>query len=226
MRLYDESSRATDLLATLNDPEVRLSYSQFGEDRLLEVLFHGRTSGFYVDIGAHHPRRISNTFLLHKAGWRGVNVDLSPALIAEFERERPGDINIVAALAESERDVTVRLFDEPAVNTVSDDKAAEYAAQWTVLSSQTVRTTTLARLLDSHLPAGQAVDLLTVDVEGLDLAVLRGNDWDRYRPQVLLVELDGLDLHNVDQHATVAYLKSVGYRLHAYMHISAFFTRV
>src|SRR5690554_6253894 len=72
----------------------RKSYSQEGEDILLEKLFEGKNDGFYVDVGAHHPRRFSNTYLLYRRGWRGINIDAMPGSMAEFRRLRGRDINL------------------------------------------------------------------------------------------------------------------------------------
>ena len=38
------------------------SFSQEGEDQILERLLDSNSNGFYVDIGAHHPIKFSNTY--------------------------------------------------------------------------------------------------------------------------------------------------------------------
>ena len=53
----------------------RYSFSQEGEDLLIDRMFDGQSVGFYVDVGAHHPTRFSNTYLLYLRGWRGINID-------------------------------------------------------------------------------------------------------------------------------------------------------
>src|SRR5215510_10661697 len=62
----------------------RTSFSQQGEDLILARLFEGQRRGFYVDVGAHHPRRFSNTFLLYRRGWRGLNIDAAPGSMRLF----------------------------------------------------------------------------------------------------------------------------------------------
>lgn len=71
-----------------------VSYSQNGEDILLEAIFYKQQKGFYVDVGAHHPIKYSNTFLLYKRGWRGINIDAMPGSMKTFAKYRKGDINI------------------------------------------------------------------------------------------------------------------------------------
>ena len=72
----------------------QIHYSQNGEDIILKSLFPADYKGFYIDVGAHHPYRISNTYLLHQQGWSGINIDPNPETIAFFNRARPNDINI------------------------------------------------------------------------------------------------------------------------------------
>src|SRR5690242_3324544 len=64
------------------------SYSQEGEDRILHSIFETVADGFYVDIGAHHPKRFSNTYLFYQRGWRGINVDAMPGSMVRFKRVR------------------------------------------------------------------------------------------------------------------------------------------
>lgn len=216
---------ARDYWHVTSNPAAHISFSQFGEDLFLEVLFRHQQSGFYVDIGAHDPYRYSNTYCLFRKGWRGINVDMDKKLIARFAHERPNDINIVAAVSSQVEERRVRIFNDPAVNTMVDEKVRDYSRNWKVLEEQTVSTTTLKELLDQHCPVGVLPHLFNVDVEGLDLDVLRGNDWDKYRPEVVLVEIDKLNLNSAATHETVAYMQTQGYNLRSYIHISAFFVR-
>jgi hypothetical protein len=76
-------------------PFGRITYSQEGEDMVLARLFEGLgRPGFYVDIGAHHPVRFSNTFYFYRRGWHGVNVDALPGTAMLFQRMRPRDKTI------------------------------------------------------------------------------------------------------------------------------------
>lgn len=171
------------------DPYGRTSYAQEGEDLVLERIFGGAKQGFYVDVGAHHPLRFSNTYLLHRRGWRGINIDAMPGSMDSFRRLRPSDINVESAVALQDARLTYHVFKERALNTFDKDLAEQYVKSGlAVVSRLEVRARPLADLLGEHLPAGQGIDLLTVDVEGLDLDVLRSNDWQRFRPRVLIVE--------------------------------------
>jgi hypothetical protein len=61
-------------------------YSQEGEDLIASRLFPNQSTGFYVDIGAHHPTRFSNTYLLYTKGWRGINIDPLPGSKELFDK--------------------------------------------------------------------------------------------------------------------------------------------
>ena len=76
------------------DPWVRHSYSQDGEDMVLRKIFKNQKMGFYVDIGAHHPKRFSNTHLLYKKGWKGINIDATPGSMKLFNQLCPRDTNL------------------------------------------------------------------------------------------------------------------------------------
>ena len=76
-----------------------ISYSLQGEDMVLKELFADKNQGFYVDVGAHHPFRFSNTYLFYKKGWRGINIDAMPRSMELFDKFRPRDINIECGVA-------------------------------------------------------------------------------------------------------------------------------
>ncbi|MCW5198180.1 hypothetical protein VU06_00335 [Desulfobulbus sp. F3] len=82
-----------------------------------------RKKGFYIDIGAHHPKRFSNTFYFYRQGWHGINIDAMPRSMELFNKIRPRDINIEAAISDEKVELTYYMFDEPALNTLSKESA-------------------------------------------------------------------------------------------------------
>jgi len=168
------------------------SYSQEGEDMLLDRFLEDRSVGFYVDVGAHHPKRFSNTYRLYCRGWRGLNIDANPGSMTLFQKLRPRDINVEAGVSSTSRELTYYVFNDPALNTFSEQLAKERENKaYSIVNKVNVRTEPLWRLLDQHLPAGTKIDLMTIDVEGLDYDVLQSNDWTRYSPDFILVECLG-----------------------------------
>ena len=227
MHISGDFGPARHFLDLVANGNAFLSFSQFGEDRLIDVFFHNKvTPGIYVDVGAHHPERFSNTFLLHRKGWHGINIDGDPGNIELFTSARPNDINITAFLAERNKRVTFSKFSDTAVNTISDVTAIHYEKFWSVISRTEVETTTLASVLDDNLSENDEIDLLSIDVEGVDLQVLSGNDWSRYRPHLAVVEAEGLDISRAHDNEIVAFMTSKGYRLSGFIHVTAFFERL
>ena len=106
----------------------RRSYSQEGEDIVLESLLGGEARGFYVDIGAHHPARVSNTYRFYKRGWRGINVDAAPGSMNLFRQVRPKDINVEAAVGMGSQKLIFYVLDDDGLSTLDKDLAAERAA--------------------------------------------------------------------------------------------------
>jgi FkbM family methyltransferase len=192
-----------------------VSYSQQGEDMILHCLFQGHRAGFYVDVGAHHPSRFSNTYFFYLRGWRGINIDAMPGSMDAFRESRPEDINLECGVAEAPGRLTFYQFDEPAANGFSRELSEARAAEghFRLIGRTEVPARPLAEILSEHLPPGRSIDFLSVDAEGLDLEVLRSNDWSRYRPKVVVAEdSDALLLDDLGRSRIVEFLSGRGYR--------------
>ncbi|MCW5798241.1 MAG: FkbM family methyltransferase [Nitrospira sp.] len=198
-------------------PEVRWSYSQEGEDLVLSRLFENQRHGFYVDIGAHHPFRFSNTYLLSQRGWWGINVDPNPQAMQLFERLRRRDVNLTVGIAEQAGSRRYFQFNDPALNTFDEQLARQRETRdgYQLIGSTLVPVQPLRQVLEQHLPQGQAIDVLSVDAEGFDLNVIRSNDWDRFRPYCLLVETLQSSLTALETNTTHQYVSAHGYGLFA-----------
>ena len=190
-------------------PFSELSFSQEGEDMILRSLFEGRESGFYVDVGAHHPQRLSNTNHFYLSGWRGINIDAMPGSMEPFKRFRQRDTNLEIGVSESTETLTYYAFDEPAFNGFSQEIADRVtkSGKYKLLFDQTGPDTPAGRHIGRISSANQTIDFLTIDVEGLDQAVLRSNNWKKYLPVVILTET----LH-VPAASGAHFLRSLGYR--------------
>lgn len=211
-----------DTLELLGGSSKRTSYSQFGEDAIVQSLFADRLRsgkpGFYVDIGAFAPKTFSNTYALYKRGWRGINIDPTPGSMRAFEVMRRRDINLELAISEQEGTLTFfQMGLRSVLNTLSPEVAARYEKE-TGLQARPIKVSCvrLEQALERYVPPGTAIDLLSVDVEGLDLAVLKSNDWRRYRPEVLIVE-DHAFRPMATATETYDYLTGLGYELRAWV---------
>jgi len=191
------------------------SYSQEGEDILLTRLLGVRRQGFYVDVGAHHPRRFSNTFLFYKMGWRGINIEPSPVAIAEFNRLRPRDTNVAVGVGESKGELEYFEFDDPALNTFSEElmRKRERSTPYRMVNRKRIAVDRLDAVLRRTLPPDHKIDFLSIDTEDFDLQVLHSNDWQVYRPDFVLVEALDFVMLEAPTHPVQRFMSAVGYGL-------------
>lgn len=199
------------------DGHALKSYSQEGEDMILRRLFEKQKTGFYVDVGAHHPKRFSNTFFFYKKGWRGINIDAMPGSMKAFNRFRPRDINIEIPVSDRKQTLTYYAFNEPALNGFSKELSEERDGKgsYFIEFTKEIETSTLDEILREYLPNNQKIDFLSIDVEGLDFMVLKSNDFEVFRPKVILVEVLGSSLKSISDNEVTKYLKENGYDIYA-----------
>jgi FkbM family methyltransferase len=200
----------------------RTSYAQEGEDLILDRIFEQQAKGVYVDVGAHHPTRFSNTYRLYQRGWRGVNIDATPGSMKLFRLMRPRDTNLEVGVAATAGERDFYCFDEPALNTF-DEARAKSLDQYKVSAVRKVRCAPLSQLLREH--GIGAFDLLTVDAEGFDFEVLQTLDWDLTRPRVVLTEQFSRDMEGMVSTETHRYLHDRGYRMIAKTWNSVFYVQ-
>lgn len=203
------------VLDSISDVYATKSYSQEGEDMILRRIFEGEAKGYYVDVGAHHPRRYSNTNYFHGCGWSGINIEPNPDAIRLFQRDRPRDVNLQLGISDKSGSLTYHVFDEPALNTfdVSLAKSRVENTPYKIVKLIEIRVERLGDVLAAHLPAAQRIDFLSIDVEGLDFQVLQSNDWGRFRPRCVLVEALGTSLDGVRDTHVYAFMVRQGYEL-------------
>lgn len=197
------------------DEWMNISWSQEGEDLLLNRLFEVKHNGFYVDVGSHHPKRFSNTYFFYKRGWKGINIDPQPGSKLAFDKLRPRDINIETGIGITCEELTYYMFNEPALNGFSRDislkRSADSANDYKLIGTKKIRVSKLENILDEFLPKNQKIDFLSIDVEGLDLQVLKSNNWSKFRPQFVLAESLAEDLIFEEKSELVKYMESKGY---------------
>lgn len=178
----------------------KLSQAYEGEDIMLWRLFTEEIptkNGFYIDVGAFHPRQYSNTWLLRKKlGFHGMNIEPSDRGIKQFERRRKKDINLKVLCSYK---VGLLNFQEnktdPALSKICIPKNdAEVNFEWGY---------DLGSICGVYKVFN--IDLLSIDVEGYELAVLEGHDW-RISPKVIICELN--------DDVTETYILQKGYKLY------------
>ena len=210
------------------DPNMQpnLCYGQDGEDVILDRMLERQAVGFYVDVGAHHPVRFSNTYLFYQRGWRGINIDAMPGSMKKFEQLRPRDINIECGVAGNAGKLMYHRFNEPALNTFDAAEAQlKNKPPYQMIDAVEVSVERLDALLVRHLPARQRIDFLSVDVEGKDEEVLRSNDWSSFRPRFILAETLRTNMLSLGECPVVNFLRSVGYTPVCKAYNTSFFAR-
>lgn len=173
---------------------ARLSFSQQGEDL---VLYHAMTEllkidkPVYMDVGAAYPVRGNNTYLLYTTGAHGVLVEPNPALAKMLRTERPRDTVVEAGIGVTEQAEAdyYEIKGNAMLNTFSPEQVAVLQkGQTESVVERVVKMPLLNinRVIEQHL--GRAPDILSTDVEGLDLDILRTLDMTRFRPAVICAE--------------------------------------
>jgi FkbM family methyltransferase len=207
-------------------PDAKISFSQNGEDLILDALLEHRRSGFYVDVGCNHPTHISNSYRFYLRGWSGIAIDANREFASEWARIRPRDSFRVACVSDEPREVEFKIFDSRALSSIGGERFYDNDEHYRLVRVDRMQTQTLTDLLqDCRAPA--EFEFLSVDVEGHDFEVMRSLDFQRYSPEIILVELNGTDI-DVAQIAgsnMAQYLAQFSYQPIAALWSNVFFRR-
>jgi FkbM family methyltransferase len=210
--------------------DAQLSYAMEGEDLVLQRLMDYRKRGTFVDVGAHHPTKSSNTYYFYRQGWRGINIDAMPGSMQAFTQKRPEDINLEIPVSETEQELKYYIFNAMDLNTFDASKIEVYLKYPGVklVNEITLKTKTLESILDEHFSKlkSSQIDFLSVDVEGLDLSVLRSNNWKKYRPEYVLAEDLFQNATETSSGKLATFMRSVGYELVSKTCNTAFFKSI
>ena len=171
-------------------PALR-SYSQFNEDLLIDLLFGLKQNGFYLDIGANDPSFNNNMKRFYDKGWSGINIEPELNSIKKFCENRTRDINLNIGVGPVRGMLTFyQVVGDSTLSSFNVNIAKKMAAKFG-LTIEEIAIDVL-RLIDvfEQYVKDRHVDFMSVDAEGLDLEILQSNDWDRFRPSVIMVEID------------------------------------
>jgi FkbM family methyltransferase len=169
----------------------QVAYAQQGEDMVImqALSMLGVRAPRYLDIGAFHPTIGSNTYLAYLSGGHGVLVEPNPPMAKMLAEVRTRDVVIDAGVGTgdaTEADYYL-MRDRPQLNTFSKAQVDRYVAEGGTLEKTIkMKLVSIDALLEEHFAEG--IDLLSVDVEGLDLQILHSMNPDGPRPAVICVE--------------------------------------
>lgn len=167
------------------DPQAVTSYAQYNEDIILHALLHDADDGFYVDVGANYPTVDSVTRLFYEKGWRGINIEPIKSLHHQLEAERPEDINLHCGAGEKNGKATLREYKQLPGHSTFDTSQKESHGKAPYIDYE-VDIRTLTDILDEHKPSH--IHFMKIDVEGFEKQVVAGNNWSKYRPEIMCIE--------------------------------------
>jgi FkbM family methyltransferase len=207
-----------------------LYYSQSGEDLIVRHILVqlGIYKPTYIDIGAHHPTFLNNTFLFYQSGASGLNIEPDPYLFSEFDKKRPRDknLNVGASFNSLEEEIDFYIMSARSLNTFSKDEAERVQAFGTyhITNVAKVRTVNLNTIFKQYFESGE-VDFLTIDVEGLDSEIVKTIDFDLIKPKVICAETLSYaeDKTEKKNHDLMNYITSKGYFVYADTYINTIF---
>ena len=219
-------------------PDLQMSYAQFGEDLILSHLFHQLDikNPTYLDIGANEPRYISNTYFFYLRGSRGILIEPNPFLFKKLKKMRPKDIVLNTGIGFNET-AQADFFVFPnyanGLNTFSEKEARHWEnigmkglGKIPIEKIIKMPLVTVNNILEQHFN-GKSPNFISLDVEGLDLEILKSIDYTRIKPEVICVETLAYDedqktfkLNEIN-----LFLKSMNYEVYADTRVNTIFCR-
>lgn len=220
MELYEQRK------STLyNDLEVGLtSHTIDGTDIILAEILRDVNKGFYIDIGANHPIKHSNTYYLYKLGWKGIVIDGNDVFKDIFKEIRPNDQFITALISSTVKEINFKIFPDDTMSSANPEQIAIYEKRFqkSEIISINGKTTTLSNIRKEQF-IDTEVHLLSVDIEGEDLNCLIGSNFENWKPGVVVIEIKHLSLHNIKTSDIVNFLTGHGYSLISKTPLNAIF---
>jgi len=158
------------------------------EDTAVLDYFKDKKNGFYIDIGCHHPTYINNTYLLYKKNWSGINIDISQFSIDLFNYMRPQDLNYNCAI--SNKNKIVKIFYQKEFSQLSTIKSIQAKSVFQGnIKEKDIQAFSLDEILNRDKYKNTKIDFLNIDVEGADLEVLEGLSFDKFKPELICLEI-------------------------------------
>ena len=183
------------------------SSSQYCEDLILDVLLNFKEKGMYIDVGAYDPCVFSNTKRFYERGWSGINIEPDPENYRKFVEQRGRDINLNMGVGAANTEKDFYRLSADTLSTFSEDiKNKNVKEGHTLVSKQKIPVRPLTDIFSKYANEVD-VDFMSIDVEGSELEVIQSNDWAKYRPRVIVVEI------NRNRRRLLAYLSMLHYRI-------------
>lgn len=183
-------SKFKKIASALRNCEAWHSYSQCGEDLILNFLFEwlGISLPTYMDIGAHHPVYLSNTYYFYRKGSRGVCVEPDPGLFRGLKKKRKKDVCLNVGVGSENKEAVFYVMSQKTLNTFSLKEAERYQkdGRYTIVDKIKIPICDINQLIAENFD--ECPNFISLDVEGMDLIVLQALNFKKHRPEVFCVE--------------------------------------
>ena len=167
------------------------SYAMDNEDSVVLEYFKDKRNGFYVDVGCYHPLDGNNTYLLHKKGWKGINLDINKLSIELFNVARKKDFNVNVAV--SNKSKRVKVYYRKKINMLNtiDKKFAKVNFK-KGFNTKTIYSNSLDSILEKSKYRNKKIDFLNIDIEGNEINALKSFNFTKYKPKLVCIEIHNL----------------------------------
>ena len=176
---------------------IKKSFSGGAQDLIINYFFKDKKKGIYIDVGCYHPYNGSNTKLLYDKGWSGINIDLDFHTIDFFNFVRKRDENINIAISDTEGEKDLYFFhNRSAINSLSEIRKKE------AKEIRKIKTKTLNSVFENSKFKNEKINLISIDVEGHEIEVLKSINLEKYAPEMVVIEflerdiINNLEFHN------------------------------
>ena len=169
------------------DKYTKKSYSISSVDLIIDRMYANLNNGIYLDVGCNHPIKFNNTYLLHKRGWSGINIDLDSRSIKEFQKFRPKDYNVQKIISSNEEMKEIYIYHEKsAVNTLSKELVDYRKTKPKEIFKG--RSSTLNKIIEESPFKSKKINLISIDIENHEYESLRNFNFQKYKVDAIVTE--------------------------------------
>jgi FkbM family methyltransferase len=210
--------------------KVYPSFSQGGEDQIIRYLLNALKISFptYLDIGANHPIIANNTYLFYSRGGKGVCIEPDEDFYKLLQKARPRDIVLNVGIGVNDlKSADLYVFPAPYTgwNTFSEPEAQQRETETgiKIKSVRKVEMVNINKILEKFFSPHP--NIFSIDVEGLDLDILKSMDFSKYRPEIICAESITFSMSNKEEKISeiADLLTSKGYFVFGDTHINTIF---
>ena len=174
------------------------SYSISNVDLIIDRIFSKKQKGIYIDVGCNHPIKYNNTYLLHKKGWNGINIDLDKDSIDQFNKLRKKDTNIKALVTtfdDEEKDLYF-YHNRSAINTLSKGLANKRIKKHKEIIK--IKGLSLNSIIENSKYKDSKINLLSIDIENYEYEALKDFNFEKYNIDVIITEITDTTINDLE----------------------------